>query len=93
MMNLSKTTKKLMQRLEVKPLWLFIVSTPLFIYAFIAYRGAPSLEFQLLTLAAIFYVMLAILSHHREKTLSLEIVIEYVLIAALALIVLQGLTV
>lgn len=55
------------------------------------FRNDSTLQYELVILAAVFYVSAALLHHHFDKSLTFEIVAEYILIAALALIILQGL--
>lgn len=71
-------------------MWILIISAPIFIWGMYHFRYFPALQFQLLTLAALIYVVLALIHHLRDKYLTLEVVIEYILIAALTLIVLQS---
>lgn len=72
-------------------MWIVVLSTPVFLYLLFIFRYYPSLQFQMLTLAAIIYIVLAVAHHLKKKNLTLGIVIEYVLIASLALIALQSL--
>ena len=74
-------------------MWVFIFTIPIFITLFLAYRFSPRYQMAVLVAAAGMYLMIALFHHFREKTLTLEIIIEYVLIAALALIILQGLVI
>lgn len=46
-----------------------------------------NLSFKLLAFAALLYLIFALLHHHRDKSLKFEIIIEYVLLAALAFII------
>lgn len=71
-------------------LLILVFSTPVFLLALWYFRGHPSLQFQVLTIAALIYVILALLHHLKSKYLTLEILIEYILIAALALVILQS---
>lgn len=54
-------------------------------------RGNSVVEFELVIVASIFYLSLAFIHHHFDKTLTFEVIIEYILIDLLALIILQGL--
>lgn len=85
--HLLKLTK--LQKLNLT--WILVIFTPVFITFLFVYRFFPQTQFQILTAASFLYLSTAILHHYKDKTLTLEIAIEYVLIAALALIVLQGL--
>lgn len=72
-------------------IWVFIVSVPLFTLALFFYRFSPKMQFIVFMTAALLYLAAALLHHFKEKSLTLEVIIEYILIAALALIILQGL--
>ena len=54
------------------------------------FRSNNGLQIQVLFLTSILYVLVSLLHHYLDKTLSLEIIIEYVLIAGLSLIILTG---
>ncbi|MFA5932933.1 MAG: hypothetical protein WCV81_01555 [Microgenomates group bacterium] len=72
-------------------IWTFVGSVPLFIIALFLFRFAPNIQFIIFFVATVFYLLVALTHHFRHKTLILEIVIEYILIAALALIIVQSL--
>lgn len=82
-------TKFFVKKLNL--IWILILSTPIFLVALFIFRFSSSIQFQIFVLAALLYLAVAIIHHYRDKTLTLEITIEYVLIAALALLILQGL--
>lgn len=82
-------TKSFVKKLNL--IWILILSTPIFLVALFIFRFSSSIQFQIFALAALLYLVVAIIHHFRDKTLTLEITIEYVLIAALALLILQGL--
>ena len=71
--------------------WVLFLTAPLFIAVLFIFRFSPHIEFCVLIFTALIYLAVAILHHLKDKTLTLEIIIEYVLIATLALIILQGL--
>lgn len=50
----------------------------------------PQIQFLAVTILVMFYLLWAMVHHFIDKTLTLEIMIEYVLTALLALIVLYG---
>lgn len=70
--------------------WILFALTPIFLGLVFAYRYSPVIEFQILSLAAFCYLITAIFHHIKDKTLRVEVMIEYILIAVLALIVLQS---
>lgn len=72
-------------------IWGFIVSIPFFLIALFWFRFAPTIQFIIFSIATCFYLIFALIHHFKQKTLILEIVIEYVLIAILALVVVQSL--
>ncbi len=71
--------------------WILMALTPVFIGLIVFFRYNPLIEFQILSLASLCYLMSAILHHLKDKTLKLEVMVEYILIAGLVLIVLQSL--
>jgi len=79
----------LIQRLDL--IWMFVFSTPFFLIALFWFRFASGIQFIIFFFATCFYLGIALTHHFRQKTLILEIVIEYILIAVLALIVVQSL--
>lgn len=71
--------------------WLVIVTLPVFFTAMFVFRSSSAIQFKaILTLVAL-YLLGAILHHRQDKSLTLEMLIEYVLIAGLVLLILQGL--
>lgn len=72
-------------------MWIFVLSSPFFILALVSQSYSHNLQMMIITLAALVYLSLALVHHYFDKTLKVEIVIEYVLIAALALIIFQSL--
>lgn len=76
---------------KISVLWILIVSTPLFMGLLIIFRFSSERQFQVLVTASIVYICTAILHHFQDKSLTMEIIIEYILIAVLALLLLQGL--
>ncbi|MDD2822925.1 MAG: hypothetical protein PHQ59_02475 [Candidatus Daviesbacteria bacterium] len=84
-MNILKFIKK------IDLSWLFLITTPIFVIALFWFRFTPSVEFIIFFIATCFYLTLALIHHFYQKTLILEIVIEYILISVLALIIIQSL--
>lgn len=63
----------------------------LFLGLFVVYKSySATFNFQLVMLMTIFYVGLAYLYHHFDKTLTTQVIIEYVLLGALVLLILQS---
>lgn len=72
-------------------IWTFVFSVPFFIVALFIFRFASNIQFIIFFIATCFYLLVALVHHFRQKTLILEIVIEYILIAILALVIVQSL--
>lgn len=70
---------------------IIILSLPIFILIILVSKSFPKITFLMVSLAVLLYLVVAIFHHLKDKSLKLEIVIEYILIAALALIIFQGL--
>lgn len=77
--------------LKINVIWILILSIPIFMGLLIIFRFSPERQVQIFIVASIIYVLTAILHHFQDKTLTMEIIIEYILIAVLALLLLQGL--
>lgn len=71
--------------------WIFTMITPVSLYILISYRNSAKTIFMVLTVTIVLYLILALFHHRVHKNLTLEIGLEYVLTAALALIILQSL--
>lgn len=67
--------------------WLLILTTPFLILALVFSQNSLNMQFKILILAALIYLAVTTLYHLKDKTLTFEIIIEYILIAALALII------
>lgn len=68
----------------------FYLSLPFLMLIVLGYKFSSKLIFLTVCLSAIIYLITAILHHIKDKSLKLEIIIEYFLIAILALIILQS---
>lgn len=77
--------------IEFNLIWIFVFTVPLFIAGIIVSPYSPQLQFMLLTIASLIYFSLAMIHHHRNKSLKIEIIVEYFLIAMLCLIIVQSL--
>ncbi len=54
------------------------------------FRSNSLYQVELIIASSIAYITIALLHHHLDKSLTLEIIIEYILIAILVVIILQG---
>ncbi len=71
--------------------WVLVLLLPATFYILIFYRHTGLLVFQTMMVNILIYLGMALMHHHVHKNLTLEIALEYVLTAALALIILQSL--
>lgn len=69
---------------------IFFLTIPIFLITLFWLRFSPQKQFITFSIATLVYLIFALIHHFREKTLILEIVVEYILIAILALIVVQS---
>lgn len=84
--------KKIMNFIaKLNLIWTFVGSVPIFIIFLFIFRFSPGIQFIIFFIATCFYLIITLIHHFRQKTLILEIVIEYILIAVLALIIVQSL--
>ncbi len=72
---------------SINPIWIIVLLVPLFVSLLVTFDYSPNISFEVVVLAAIVYMVVALLHHHNLKTLSIEIMIEYALVALLCLIV------
>ena len=54
------------------------------------FRSSPLIQFQILVTLSVCYLGWALLHHNLDKSLTLEVIIEYVLTALLAVVILYG---
>lgn len=71
--------------------WLILISIPVFLVAMVVFRAAPANQFRAVLGLCALYLGGAILHHWQDKSLTLELIIEYVLMAGLVLLIFQGL--
>ncbi|OGE32076.1 hypothetical protein A2631_03080 [Candidatus Daviesbacteria bacterium RIFCSPHIGHO2_01_FULL_44_29] len=82
-----------MKRLHISFSHYFFPLGVIFAFGMWYFRKVPILQLESLILLAILYIIGALLHHHRDRTLTLEVMIEYILIALLAISILSGLVV
>lgn len=81
---------KILDRLHKHNIFLIIVAALLALILVLKFQTSAITQFIILSMMVIFYLIWAINYHLNDKTLKLEIMIEYFLIAALALIFFYG---
>lgn len=79
-----------MKLLKIDLAHAFLPLSLFFLVLMFIFRNQSFIQFELVIACAICYLAVAFVHHHFDKSLTLEIAIEYILIAALALIILQG---
>lgn len=90
MKNLELRNNSMEALKRIKPIRIITLSAPLFVLALFLFRYSTQAQFGVLIVAAVVYLGTAVLHHRKDKTLTFEIIIEYVLIAALALLMIQS---
>ncbi len=70
-----------------KILWPLYFMTPILLGYLVYSRDFFNIQFKILILTALFYLVFTTLYHLKDKTLTFEIVIEYILLAALTLVI------
>lgn len=53
-------------------------------------RGRSNLQFLVVMISVVIYLFISLIHHHFDKSLTFEVLVEYILIAVLTLIILQG---
>lgn len=89
MMSLNLLTKSLKKHSVV----VLVLATGAAIFGVIRFQDMPLMQFQILVILSILYLGWALLHHNLDKSLTLEIIIEYVLTALLAMVILYGILV
>lgn len=72
---------------------IFLITNGVALFLMIRSHNNPSLVFSIFSMLGIIYLSWAFLHHFLDKSLTLEVMIEYVLTAALALVILYSLLV
>ena len=72
---------------------LFIAINIVAIWGVVYFQNNPYIQFQIFTILGITYLSGAFMHHFLDKSLTLEVMIEYLLTAALALVILYSLLV
>ncbi len=73
------------------PVTILILAAVITVIGLLRFQFDSHLQFLILSVLVLFYLGWAIAYHHFDKSLRLEIILEYVLTAALALIFFYGL--
>jgi len=72
--------------------YLFLVTSVIIFLVFLSiFRGEHIKQFIVLTVFVIYYVLWGIVHHARDQSLHLKIVLEYIIIGALAFVILRSL--
>ncbi|MBI3485339.1 hypothetical protein HY025_00170 [Candidatus Daviesbacteria bacterium] len=70
--------------------YFYFVLSILLLSLVVLLQNSPHLQIDIVMLSAIIYITIAMLHHYFDKSLTLEVIIEYILMAALVIIILQG---
>lgn len=54
------------------------------------FKSNPNIQIQIVISSAIIYVAMALFTHHYDKSLTFEIIVEYILLALLVVVLLSG---
>lgn len=66
---------------------LFLPASLILLVLVLIFGNQIKLQFEVIVLAAMLYVGLALVHHHFDKSLTFETIVEYILIATLAVII------
>lgn len=69
---------------------IFVTFLPIFVAALSYFYGLTKVQFGVVVMAALLYLILAMLHHYRDKTLTFDTMVEYVIVAIVIFIVLVG---
>ncbi|KKQ67280.1 MAG: hypothetical protein US86_C0001G0207 [Candidatus Daviesbacteria bacterium GW2011_GWA2_38_24] len=76
--------------LKLDLMHLFLVFSIIAFAALLIFKQNTLLKINIVALTSIIYLSMALVHHYKDKTLTLEVIIEYVLIALLAIVVVSG---
>ncbi len=82
--------KKILKLQKYSPFFI-LLSSILAFSAVLKFQGFTFVQFVILTILSVLYLSFALTHHFFDKSLSFEIMLEYVLTVLLALIILYGL--
>lgn len=82
------TLKGYIKKIELPHL--FAVISLFVVVALIVFRDISFLQVLIAAIAVFLYIIIAFLHHLVDKSLTFEVIIEYILIAVLVLMILQG---
>lgn len=77
--------------LKINSVFILLAVTFIALVGIIKFADMPKVQFQILTTSTLIYLTWALLHHGINKSLKLEVVIEYILTALLAIVILYGL--
>ena len=83
-------TLKILSKLQKFNLFIIALGAVITLLVVLKLQYLPQVQFLVMTIMIMFYLLWALAHHFIDKSLTLEIVIEYVLTALLALIILYG---
>lgn len=84
------TTLKKVTKLQRYGFLIIVLTSAASLVLILKLQYLPQVQFLVVTVLVMFYLMWALVHHFADKTLTLEVMIEYVLTALLALVVLYG---
>lgn len=71
-------------------IFIFLIITLAALVGVLQFRNIPLAQFQTLVVLSFLYLGWAIIHHYLDRTLNLEVTIEYMLTALLAIVILYG---
>lgn len=83
--------RRLQQNLPRFLIILFLPISAIFISLSLFFRHRSIVQFELLVFIMLIYVVFTLVHHHLDKNLTLEVILDYILIAALGAIIAIGL--
>lgn len=75
---------------KINLMYIFSLSAPIFAYLIYLNRHSGNRQLNILACFTLLYLILACLHHLKDKSLTLEVFLEYLLIAGLSLVVVHS---
>ena len=71
---------------------IMVLLSPIFLLGIYYFRNLPFLQIEVISIAAIVYLSLAILHHIKDKSIHIDLMLEYVFVSILILVLVNNIS-
>ncbi len=71
---------------------IMVLLSPIFLLGIYYFRSLPYLQIEVISIAAIIYLSLAILHHIKDKSIHIDLMLEYVFVSILILVLVNNIS-